>query len=590
MLRVVRGVLLEQVTTSRAGVTPLVINRTTWSLLAAAACFVVAGALLRPDLPHRDAVPALAGTAVVVAVVVHALRLRLRVPHYHLLQLLSTSMIATGVHLMGSHGTADAWLFAVVAVEAAFFFRAPAAAVHVAAVVLGLLVGLGGVPAVGAGDLLMMASALVTLTVVVRSLARATEAAGTDPLTLLPDRTSTTARLERAVAQVEHGSGVVLALVGIDHLRAYNQREGHAAGDALLQEAARRWRALLPRQAVLGRWGGDQFAVLVRGDVESAWTLVDAMHAALPEGRTSSAGLAVVELGEDVEDVVDHAEGALAAAKRARRGSSHQWAPGTPSGRGLQEALTAGHVQVHYQPVVRLADGATTGAEALVRWVRPDGTYVPPGDFLPQAEASGTIVALGRHVLERACGDAARWPVPAGGEPLSVAVNASGAELAEPDYAAWVISALRRSSLPGDRLVIEVVEGLLDEESASVVDNLHALRAAGVRLAVDDFGTGWSSLSRLARLPLDILKIDRSFVMTVEPGAEAPVCAGVVALAQALDLSIVAEGVETAHQADWLAGLGCQEAQGWLYAPALPDARFVERLRLADHRADAVAR
>jgi diguanylate cyclase len=286
----------------------------------------------------------------------------------------------------------------------------------------------------------------------------------------------------------------------------------------------------------------------------------------------------LAELGDEVQDVIDRAEGALAAAKRQRRGSSHLWAPGLPTARGLYEALADGSVEVHYQPVVRLADGATTGAEALVRWRRGDG-FVPPGDFLPQAEASGAVVALGRHVVERACHDAASWPVPAGGTPLTVAVNASGAELAEDDYAAWVVAALHRAGLPGQRLVVEVVEGLLDERSATVVANLHALRSAGVRIAVDDFGTGWSSLARLGLLPLDLLKVDRSFVAAVEPGQDAPLCAGVVALAHALDLAVVAEGVETEHQAAWLAARGCEEAQGWLWAPALPTGAFVERLR-----------
>jgi EAL domain-containing protein (putative c-di-GMP-specific phosphodiesterase class I) len=141
-----------------------------------------------------------------------------------------------------------------------------------------------------------------------------------------------------------------------------------------------------------------------------------------------------------------------------------------------------------------------------------------------------------------------------------------------------VVSALHAAGLPGQRLVVEVVEGLLDEDSPVVADNLHALRAAGVRLAVDDFGTGWSSLARLGRLPLDVLKVDRSFVSTVAPGSDAALCAGVVALAQALDMSLVAEGVETEHQASWLRERGCQEAQGWLWAPALPTADFTERL------------
>ncbi|MGQ7295187.1 putative bifunctional diguanylate cyclase/phosphodiesterase [Quadrisphaera sp. KR29] len=571
---------LDVFTTGRPGVTAEVMSRTSAVLYLVGALVVVVGVLARPDLQHRGLLLLIAAAGAGAAGAVRSLRLRSRVWHFHLWQGAAATMITAGVALIGAdHGWADAWLFAVLAATAVFFFPAPVACVHLAVVLAGLSAALGASGELAVGDLVVVACVLVALAGVVRSLARATETSGIDPLTHLPDRTTTTDHLHRALAPESHtGEPVVLVLLGMDHLQVTNQREGHAAGDEVLRETAAAWRARLGRTGVLGRWGGDQFALVLRGDVDAAWEVVEGLHAAVPPGRTVSAGVVLAEHGDEVQDVVDRAEGALAAAKRSRRGSSHLWTPGLPTVRGLYDALADGSVEVHYQPVVRLSDGVTTGAEALVRWRRGDG-FVPPGDFLPQAEASGAVVPLGRHVVERACLDAASWPVPDGGEPLTVAVNASGPELAEPDYAAWVVAALHRAGLPGERLVVEVVEGLLDEHSDVVVANLHALRAAGVRVAVDDFGTGWSSLARLSLLPLDLLKVDRSFVSAVEPGREAPVCAGVIALAHALDLAIVAEGVETEHQAAWLAEQGCEEGQGWLWAPALASGAFADRLR-----------
>lgn len=553
-------------------------NRTTVALYLSGAGVVLVGYLLRPGLTHGELAPAFIGGCVLAAAGVHALRRRMRVWHYHLTHLSGVIVITVGVSSAGPDGWADAWIFALVAVEAVFFFPAAVAAAHVALIVAGLSLALGSSGSLEPGGVAMVASVVVALAVAVRALARAAEVSGIDPLTLLPDRTTTTERLERALEAAQRGGPpLVLALFGVDHLQSTNQRAGHAAGDALLRATAVAWRGLLPRGAVLGRWGGDQYALLVRAEAGAARQLVAQLHAAVPEGHSASSGVVIAEVGDEVRDLVDRAEGALAAAKRHQRGSSHLWTPGLPTVRGLYAALEDGSVEVHYQPVVRLLDGRTTGAEALVRWRRGD-SYVPPGDFLPQAEASGAVVQLGRHVLQRACIDAASWPVPADGVPLTVAVNASGPELEEPDYAAWVVAALHRAGLPSRRLVVEVLEGQLDEHSPAVVDNLHALRAAGVRIAVDDFGTGWSGLARLSSLPLDVLKVDRSFVTAVEEGHEAPLCAGVIALAHALDLTIVAEGVETPHQASWLGEHGCEEGQGWLWAPALPTGAFAKRL------------
>lgn len=581
VLRRASDAVRHELVTAREGASVEVMNRASVGLYLVGAAVTTTGLVLRDDLPHRAGVAALAVGAVLAAAGLHALRRRLvAVWHFHVTQVAALLAIGAGLHLYGpgTHAMADSWLVVLPVVSSAFYFTGRAHAAHAvtAVVVLGAaLLSSGSSPV----DVMTCSVVVVVVAVLVRMLARASEAAGLDPLTRLPDRTSTTTRLARALDQAARGGDpVVFAVVGLDRFTAVNDTRGHAAGDALLRDLAQQWTRSLPSGAALGRWSGDQFALLVRHDVDAAWSLLERLRASCPEGIGFSAGVVAAEGLDDLEDVVDHADGSLAAAKREQRGTSHLWVVGTPTGRGFLAALDAGEVEVHYQPVVSLASGRTTGAEALVRWRRADGGFVPPADFLPHAETSGAVVDLGRFVLQRACADAAAWPCPAGGEPLTVAVNASGAELSHPDYAAWVVAALHAARLPGQHLVVEVVEGMLDEASPVVADNLHALRAAGVRLAVDDFGTGWSSLARLGALPLDVLKVDRSFVTTVAPGSDAALCAGVVALAQALDLSIVAEGVETEHQAAWLRERGCEEAQGWLWAPALPDAAFTQRI------------
>ncbi|TXR52301.1 putative bifunctional diguanylate cyclase/phosphodiesterase [Quadrisphaera setariae] len=585
--------LLRGAAALRPGVTRETLRATTCVSYASAAVLVLLGLAVEPSSSWRsDPQGVLALGALAVALAVALLGRRMPPWSYNATMVAGTAAIAAGVALSAGTGRAPslAWLFAIAVVEAVYFFPLPVACLHVALVLSALVASAAGAVGVGFADLVLVGGSLLVVAVLVHLVTAASAAAGVDLLTGLLDRAGTTRRMARAVAlESARLDGLVLALVGLDGFARVNEVRGHAEGDALLRATAQRWRARLPEDVLLGRWSGDQFAVLVRGCTDQAWDLVQELRCDLPGGLRCSAGVAVLELGDELEDLVDHAEGALAAAKRDGGGEVRLWALGTPTTRGLLQALERGDVHVHYQPVVDLRTGTTTGAEALVRWTREDGSTVMPGDFLPQAEASGAVVQLGRHVVERACADAASWPVLPGRAALTVAVNASGPELAEADYATWVVAALHRAGLPGERLVVEVVEGVLDERSPVVAGNLHALRAAGVRIAVDDFGTGWSSMARLGQLPLDLLKVDRSFVAAVEPGREAPVCAGVIALAHALDLTIVAEGVETAHQAAWLAAQGCEEGQGWWWAPALPTGAFVARLEqeATGARADA---
>ena len=264
-------------------------------------------------------------------------------------------------------------------------------------------------------------------------------------------------------------------------------------------------------------------------------------------------------------------------------GTTREHASAQSEGRALLAALAAGHIEVHYQPVVALADGVARGAEALVRWRHPAQGLLAPDGFLPAAELSGAIVELGRWVLARACTDAAGWPASADGARRRVNVNASGAELAAPGYLQAVADALHAAHLPPDALVLEITEGLIDLDAPEVAAALRGLSALGVRLAVDDFGTGYSSLTRLARLDAAVLKIDRSFVTPIPASADGTrLVTGILGLAATLGLDIVAEGVETTEQASWLRRAGCPAAQGHLYSAALPAAEFTAWLRQRD--------
>lgn len=236
----------------------------------------------------------------------------------------------------------------------------------------------------------------------------------------------------------------------------------------------------------------------------------------------------------------------------------------------LAVAVEAGQLRVHYQPTVRLADGRTTGFEALVRWEHPDRGLVPPAEFIPLAEETGAIVDIGHWVLREALRQGAEWTA-ASGMPLRMAVNLSPRQLHGRDVTAEVAAALEESGFPAEQLTLEVTEGVLVRDVDAVVGQLEALRALGIRIAIDDFGTGFSGLSYLRHLPADIIKIDRSFVMDLPRGRSAvTLITSIVELARTLGLDVVAEGVENEEQRLALADLQCGSAQGYLFARPEP--------------------
>lgn len=434
-----------------------------------------------------------------------------------------------------------------------------------------------GADSVGAADEVVLAFVLATSSVLTGWVVRATASAEVDQLTGLLNRRG----VERRVAELVRRSGgrVAVALLDLDHFKEVNDTAGHHGGDRLLRLVASALQRSAPRGAVLGRWGGDEFVALMPGaaaaDLRAS---IEGVRAELPDGRSTSAGVAEGSAGTGVPVLLAQADAALYRAKRHARGTTQVHGEDGAAA-DVRAAIARGHLEVFFQPVVDLVDDDVIGAEALVRWRHPQRGLLAPDAFLPQAEADGSVVDLGAFVLALACSEAAAWPRRTDGGRRSLGVNASGQELEQPDYAQRVLDALAASGLPPASLVLEISEGVLDVDEPVVRATLEALHEAGVHLGMDDFGTGYSSLGRLAAVPLEVLKVDRVFTaMVSRADDDVPLLTAVLAMAHALGLDPVVEGVETAEQARWLAGAGCRRAQGYLFGRPVPHAEFRRRL------------
>jgi diguanylate cyclase (GGDEF)-like protein len=430
-----------------------------------------------------------------------------------------------------------------------------------------------------------------------------------DALTGLANRALFTDRLEHALARTDRAGTVGVLFVDLDDFKAVNDGAGHAAGDTLLLAVADRLRQVLRPEDTVARLGGDEFAVLLEdASGGSARTAAERLVAALaepfadPAGEaggsvrvTASVGIATGRPGRhQAAELVRHADVAMYAAKEAGKGRAAVFTPDMDSAiigqlrlkAELARAVENGEFVVHYQPTVALGTGRLSGVEALVRWQHPERGLVPPVEFIPLAEQTGLVVDIGRHVLREACRQVRAWHVAYPAEPpLTVSVNLSARELDEPGLVASVRAALADSGLDPAHLVLEITESLLLVDLDRTVRTLAELRALGLRLAVDDFGTGYSSLAYLENLPVDILKIDKSFVDRIggapadlraadprEPGDDGrqPVMVSAISqLGHALHLQLVAEGIELPEQADALRDLACQYGQGYLFSRPL---------------------
>ena len=420
----------------------------------------------------------------------------------------------------------------------------------------------------------------------------------TDPLTGLANRPQLALALADAIAQSQRrNASLGLLVLDLDRFKQINDSLGQQAADRLLLDCADRIRAVARQGNVLARISGDQFAlVLLDADgvaaEATARRLLDAVSQTctvdgLSFTLTCSVGVAMYpQDGSDGEQLIRHAESAMRRAKQGGRACFRFHQPQQDADmrqrmrldHAMRQALASQQFRLHYQPQICLRSGQMIGAEALIRWRHPELGEISPGQFIPVAEDTGLIIAIGGWVLVQAVRQAALWR--AAGLVMPVSVNVSALQFQQDDFIDRVDAVLRAQALPGALLELELTESILVQDADEALLRLSRLDGLGVRLAIDDFGTGYSSLAYLKRFPIKRLKIDRSFVMGV-PGddSDCAIVRAVVQLAQALDLKVIAEGVETEPQRAFLRELGCDEFQGFLYAPALDAASFEQRLR-----------
>ncbi|MBP2305729.1 EAL domain-containing protein [Azospirillum melinis] len=413
------------------------------------------------------------------------------------------------------------------------------------------------------------------------------------PLTGLANRALLLDRLDHAIelanrAREPDAGRLAVLSVDLDRFKRVNDSLGHGIGDLLLCRVAERLGASVRRCDTVGRLGGDEFLVVLERVADRdeaamvAQRLLDGLSSLREVGEhrvhlTASIGIAVhPEAGNgeapDATGLMRMADSAMQAAKAAggdrfvfyTREMTDRAETRLRLESGLREAVAARAFELVYQPKIEAAGGRLTGFEALIRW-RHEGAAVSPADFIPVAEDTGLIIEIGRWVLEEACRTATRWALDHG--PVPVAVNVSARQLADPGFARLVEQVLQRHGTPPNLLELEITETVIMKDVRHHLPTLNRLRDLGVRIAIDDFGTGYSSLAYLRQLPVDVLKIDRSFVNDLPHAPD--IASTVIALAQRLLLSTVAEGVETAEQRHWLAEAGCDCLQGYLISRPL---------------------
>jgi len=423
-----------------------------------------------------------------------------------------------------------------------------------------------------------------------------------DPVTNLPNRALFFERVRHAIARARREiGGLAVIFLDLDDFKTVNDSLGHAAGDELLDVAAKRLVQAIRASDTAARFGGDEFAILLE-DIESvqeaadtAERIIAALGAPVVIGGKElivhcSLGISVLDPTQacDADELIRDADAAMYIAKREGKGGYRMFEPEMHKGvmarlelRGdLQRALAGGELDLFYQPVVRLADGSAIGVEALLRWRHPIRGLVPPGDFIPFAEESGLIVPIGRWVLREACRQAVviQQRVPRD-PPLTMSVNLSVKQLQHSDIVADVRDALHFAGLPAEMLMLEITETVLMTDTDLAVERLAELRELGVHLAMDDFGTGYSSLSYLNRFPVDVLKMDRSFLREGATPDASGLASAVVALGETLRLDVVAEGIELSEQWITLRELGCTRGQGFFFARPMPIDETLEALQ-----------
>ena len=416
-----------------------------------------------------------------------------------------------------------------------------------------------------------------------------------DPLTTLPNRLILSAALDDAVRSRR---SVSVLMLDLDGFKEINDTLGHAAGDEVLKAAAQRIKDCVGDKGVVGRLGGDEFAIVVSGLADPIGAgalcedLIEAFRTPIEwEDQESSLGLSIgiamgPRHGASAPELLASADLALYRAKAEGRHSYSMFQPSFRQAavarrtcdQELQQAVADGELELYYQPLVRLADRKIVGAEALLRWRHPRDGLLAPGAFLHVLDAGSLAATVGDWVIRTACTCAASMRR-LGLADFAVSVNLFGAQFRKGDLVTCVREALRNSELPADALELEITENVILRHDEQMVAPLRELRALGVGIAFDDYGTGYASLSLLKRFPLSGLKIDQSFIRNVAASEEdAAVVKAILYLARSFDLSVIAEGIETEQQASLLQDLGCQFGQGFLYAKPLPATQMLKFL------------
>ena len=426
---------------------------------------------------------------------------------------------------------------------------------------------------------------------------RLDELSHSDLLTMLPNRVALSARIEAAVAAARHDSrSFALLNLDLDRFKQINDTLGRSYGDRVLREVAERLQRCIGENDALARLGGDEYALLLdaadaRGAEDAALRVQAELSRpfgfeALNFTVTCSIGIALFPRdGETADELLSSAGQAMHWVKESGRSAYRFHQPRRDVDllarmrldHDMRQGLKAGQFALCYQPQVSLGSGQVVGAEALIRWRDPLRGDVPPAQFIPVAEESGFIVAMGDWVLQRAVEQAARWW--RAGRRMPVAVNVSALQFQQARFVELVDQTLRAARLPAELLELELTESILLRDAAEALRRLEQLAALGVGMSIDDFGTGYSSLAYLKRFPIQRLKIDRSFVHGLpDDGSDAGIVNAIVQMGSALNLNVIAEGVETETQLEFLRAAGCDEFQGYLFARPMDAAAFEERV------------
>ena len=433
--------------------------------------------------------------------------------------------------------------------------------------------------------------------------ARIVHMARHDALTDLPNRVLLRERLDHELKRVKRGECLAMLCLDLDHFKSVNDTLGHPIGDELLKRAADRLRGCTREPDTVARLGGDEFAIIMTQlhDPADINILAQRVRDSISKPYQIDGHQIVTDIsigismaphdGTDPDILIKNADLALYGAKADGRGT-YRYFESEMDARmkarrdlemDLRQALANKEFELYYQPLVNLKSNEISTLEALLRWNHPTQGMISPADFIPIAEETGLIIAIGEWVLNTACKETANWP-----EHIKVAVNVSPAQLKSRSVLKMVTTALADSGMPASKLQLEITETVLLQNTFATLETLHKLRKLGVQIALDDFGTGYSSLSYLRSFPFDKIKIDRSFIKDLSNGAEPlAIVHAVAGLAKCLNMISTAEGVETQQQLDTLQSVGCTEMQGYLFSRAIPAKDMEKFLRLKCERRTA---